>query len=197
MSVYSNYTDHDLKQLLKENDHRAFTEIYARYWKKMLLVAWNHSNQSDEAKDIVADVFTSLWERRHKVDIDNIPAFLTTAIKFNIFKDYQKRQRRKALIEANYEFDEAIDDESKLDALFLKEYIDGIVEEMPEKCRLAFLYSRKAGLKNKEIADKINLSEKSVEGNITKALKIIRGELKNYGTMILVLIAALLAKSNW
>ncbi len=194
MSAYSNYSDQELKALLKNNDHNAFTEIYSRYWKKMLLIAWNYSNGSDEAKDIVADVFISLWERRNKVDIDNLPAFLATAIKFNIFKHYQKIQRRKALAEANYEFDEIINDESKLDALFLKEYINGIVEEMPEKCRMAFRYSREAGLKNKEIADKINLSEKGVEANITKALKIIRGELQNYGTTILVFIALYLTK---
>jgi RNA polymerase sigma-70 factor (family 1) len=196
MSAYSNYSDHELNALLKNNDHDAYTEIYSRYWKKMLLIAWNYSNCEDEAKDIVADVFISLWERRNKVDIDNLPAFLATAIKFNIFKNYQKTQRRKALAEANYEFDEVTNDESKLDALFLKEYINGIVEEMPEKCRMALRYSREAGLKNKEIADKINLSEKGVEANITKALKIIRGELKNYGTSILIFIALFLTKGN-
>ena len=163
MSAYSNYSDNELKALLKNNDHRAYTEIYSRYWKKMLLITWNYAKCEDEAKDIVADVFISLWERRNKVDIDNLPAFLATAIKFNIFKNYQKAQRRRALAEANYEFDEISDDEAKLDALFLKEYINGIVEEMPEKCRMVFRYSREAGLKNKEIADKIMAAEAAKE----------------------------------
>ena len=83
------------------------------------------------------------------------------------------------LLGQNYEFDDLTNDEAKLDALFLKEYINGIVEEMPEKCRMVFRCSREIGMKNKEIADKFQITEKGVEANLTRALKIIRAELKN------------------
>lgn len=116
----------------------------------------------------------------------NVPGFLTTAIKFNIFKHYQKVQQRKQLALKNYEFKESSYDEDKLDALFLKEYINGIVEQLPEKCRLTFKYSREEGLNNAEIADRMNISEKGVEANLTRALKIIRGNLKDSGLLLLL-----------
>jgi len=186
MLNYGSYTDDTLTSLLKENDHTAFTEIYNRYWKKMLLIAWNHSNDKAASKDIVHEVFISLWERRHLIEVLNLAAFLATSVKFSIYKYYQRESRRAELARQNYEFDELTCDEAKLDALFLQEYINGIVEEMPERCRLVFRYSREMGMKNNEIAIKINITEKGVEANLTRALKIIRTELKNYGWLILI-----------
>jgi RNA polymerase sigma-70 factor (ECF subfamily) len=186
MGNYHIYSDQDLITLLKGDDHAAFTEIYKRYWKKMLLIAWNHSRDKDTAKDIVHDVFICLWDRRSVVDILNLPAFLATSVKFSIFKYYQKQSRRTELLSQNYEFEEFTQDEDKLDALFLKEYINGIVEEMPEKCRLVFRHSREMGMKNAEIADKFQITEKGVEATLTRALKIIRAELKNNAWLLAV-----------
>ncbi|MNY30776.1 RNA polymerase sigma factor [compost metagenome] len=180
------FSDAELALLLKQADKAAYTEIYNRYWKKMLLVAWNHCKDKAQSEDIVHEVFISLWNRRSEVLIENIPAFLTTAIKFNIFKYYQKIQHRKQLALQNYEFKESSYDEDKLDALFLKEYIDGIVEQLPEKCRLTFKYSREEGLSNAEIAEKMDISEKGVEANLTRALKTIKGSLKDSGLLLLV-----------
>ncbi|UOE47226.1 RNA polymerase sigma-70 factor [Mucilaginibacter sp. SMC90] len=193
MSKCSTYTDQELTALLQADDHDAFTEIYQRYWKKMLAVAWNHSKDTAIAKDLVHEVFLSLWERRRSVEIQSIAAFLATAVKFSVFKHYQREKHRADLARENYEFADITHDEHKLDALFLQEYIDGIVEEMPEKCKLVFRYSRDLGLKNAEIAEKIEISEKGVEANLTRALKIIRGELKNYGWSIVVILHTIMS----
>ncbi|ACU04736.1 MULTISPECIES: sigma-70 family RNA polymerase sigma factor [Pedobacter] len=186
MVSYGTHSDNELAVLLKEADKDAYTEIYNRYWKKMLLLAWNHCKDKSHAEDIVHEVFIALWNRRDGDLIMNVPGFLTTAIKFNIFKHYQKVQQRKQLALKNYEFKESSYDEDKLDALFLKEYINGIVEQLPEKCRLTFKYSREEGLNNAEIADRMNISEKGVEANLTRALKIIRGNLKDSGLLLLL-----------
>lgn len=188
MNNYGTYTDEQLTALLKEGDHAAYTEIYRRYWKKLLLIAWNHSKDNLAAKDIVHDVFISLWERYAEVDINNLPAFLATSVKFTIYKYYQKEQRRTDLAAQNYQFETVANDEDKLDALFLQEYVNGIVEKMPEKCRLVFGYSRNMGMKNSEIATKIQITEKGVEANLTRALRIIRGELKNHGWIVIAAI---------
>ncbi|RYY37904.1 MAG: sigma-70 family RNA polymerase sigma factor [Sphingobacteriaceae bacterium] len=188
MKQYTHYTDEELVALLKIHNRSAFNEIYNRYWKKMLLVAWNHSKDNFVAKDIVQEVFINLWEKHYNVDIQSLPAFLATAVKFCVFKHYQKEVRRNGLAEQNYVFNELSIDEEKLDARFLQEYIDGVVENMPERCRLVFKLSRNQGLKNIEIAEQINIAEKSVEKTLTRALKIIRCELKNYGILLIIAI---------
>ncbi|SEP41736.1 sigma-70 family RNA polymerase sigma factor [Mucilaginibacter sp. OK283] len=188
MFNYGVYTDEQLTALLKEGDHAAYTEIYRRYWKKLLLIAWNHSKDQLAAKDIVHDVFISLWERYTDVEINNLSAFLATSVKFTVYKYYQKEQRRNDLALQNYEYEATVNDEDKLDAIFLQEYVNGIVEKMPEKCRLVFGYSRNLGMKNSEIATKIQITEKGVEANLTRALRIIRGELKNHGWILIIAI---------
>lgn len=188
MLDYTASSDLDLTHLIRQDDHMAFTVIYERYWKKMLLVAWNHSKDTSNAKDIVHEVFIGLWERRKSVDIQNLAAFLATAVKFSVFKYYQREQQRAELARKNYQFNDLCNGEARLDALFLQQFINGIVEQMPEKCRLVFHYSREMGLKNKEIADKINITEKGVEANLTRALKILRNELKNYRILLIMMI---------
>ncbi|SDP90478.1 RNA polymerase sigma-70 factor, ECF subfamily [Mucilaginibacter sp. OK268] len=186
MSDYSHYTDELLTFHLKKGEQAAFTEIYNRYWRQMLAIAWNHSKDSAVAKDIVHDVFISLWEKCNQADIRNLPAFLAGSIKLSIYHYYQKEQRRGELAQQHFDFETVADTEDKLDARFLQQYIDSIVEELPEKCRLVFRYSRENGMKNSEIATEMQITEKGVEANLTRALKIIRGGLKKYGGLILI-----------
>jgi RNA polymerase sigma-70 factor (ECF subfamily) len=177
--------------LLKQSNPGAYNEIYRRYWKKMLLVAWNHSRDEYVAKDIVQEVFINLWEKHHSFDIQCLPAFLATAVKFQIFKVYQKETRRSELAKQYYKFEDVVYEEEMLDARFLQDMINGIVEEMPERCRIVFHYSRNLGLKNIEIAEKEKIAEKTVENTLTRALKIIRNELKNHGFPLMVLLKEL------
>lgn len=191
MVAYSANTDQELLALLKQGDQLAFTELYNRYWKKMLLVAWNHTKDKTNAEDLVHEVFISLWDKRQEQLIENVAAFLTTCVKYSIFKFYQKEKKRAALALANYEYQEIADDDKKLDALFLKDYINGIVEQLPEKCKLTFQYSRVEGLSNAEIAKKMNISEKGVEANLTRALKTVKDNLKNTGLVAILSPAAI------
>lgn len=186
MTVYTSIGDLGLLELMARGREEAFTELYKRYWKKMLLLAWNHTSDKAHAEDIVHEVFLSLWERRNEAYIQNVPAYLATCIKFSIFKHYQREYRRAHLAKDNYKYDTITDDEEQLDALFLKEYINGIIEQLPEKCRLTFQYSRFEGLTNAEIALRMDISEKGVEANLTRALKVIRNNLKNAGLILLV-----------
>jgi RNA polymerase sigma-70 factor (family 1) len=188
MPDYSTYTDELLTLFLKKGEQGAFTEIYNRYWDTMLAIAWNHSKDRAVSKDIVHDVFISLWERRDLINIQNLPGFMAASVKLSIYHYYQKEQRRSQLAQKNFEYEIISYEEDKLDARFLQQYIDDIVEELPEKCRLVFRYSRENGMKNSEIAAEMQITEKGVEANLTRALKIIRGELKKYGVLLLAII---------
>jgi RNA polymerase sigma-70 factor (ECF subfamily) len=180
------FSDQELMNLLQEGDHAAFTEIYKRYWEKLVLIAWNHTRDKALAEDIVHEVFISLWNEKNTFQILNVGGFLATKIKFVVFKNYRKEHRRSKLAEMNFNFSDVSLDEEKLDALFLQDYINGIINELPEKCKLVFKYSRQLGMKNSEIAAQMNISEKGVEANLTRALKIIRSNLEAAGLVALI-----------
>jgi RNA polymerase sigma-70 factor (family 1) len=188
MKPMNGFSDQNLLALLQGGDHAAFTELYKRYWEKLLLIAWNHAKDKAVAEDIVHEVFISLWNEKYDFQILNVGGFLATKIKFVVFKNYRKEQRRNKLAEMNLDFCDLSLDEEKLDALFLKEYIDGIVANLPEKCKLVFTYSRELGMKNAEIASQMNISEKGVEAHLTRALKIIRHNLEITSILAIVSI---------
>ena len=189
MMPFTTFSDQELMDFLQTGNHRAFTELYKRYWEKMVLIAWNHTNDKGLAEDIVHEVFISLWNEKNNFQILNVGGFLATKIKFVVFKNYRKEQRRSKLAEMNYNFSDISLDEEKLDALFLKEYIDGVVEKLPEKFKLVLKCSRQLYMKNTEIASQMNISEKGVEANLTRALKIIRRNLEITSLIIVILHA--------
>lgn len=173
--------EYELLQRLRKDDHVAFTRLYGHYWKPMLLVARNHTKDKTLAEDIVHEVFMTLWEKRNELHIHSVAGFLATAVKFSVFKHYQKEKRRRELDSLLPTHTLIINDEAKLDALFLSEYLAGLVEELPEKCQIVFRHSREGGLKNAEIAELLQVSEKAVEANLTRALKTLRKRMKDGG----------------
>ncbi|MBO9631560.1 MAG: RNA polymerase sigma-70 factor [Chitinophagaceae bacterium] len=168
-------TDERLVALLSDNDEEAFEEIYHRYWDKLLAIGYNHAHNKELAEEIVQDVLLSLWNRRHQMEIDRLAPWLATAVKFSVFKSLTRESRRKSLLQQQPANDiTASFDEERIQAKFLKEYVDGLVAGLPEQCRLVFVYSRDHQLSNKEIAETLNLSPKTVESHLTRALKTLR-----------------------
>ena len=176
---------------LQQGDESAFTEIYTRYSRKLLAIAFNYSRDPDLAEEIVQDIFLSLWERSSSLQIESLEAYLATAVKFAIFRQIYTQKKRIELAKTHYKIETIVLDEDKIYAKFLDEYIQGIIETLPKKCRIVFQYSRNMHLNNKEIAEKMNISEKTVESHMTKALKTIRNNLSNSGTITLLVYSFL------
>ncbi|HEX5552222.1 MAG TPA: RNA polymerase sigma-70 factor [Chitinophagaceae bacterium] len=188
MSFHITSNDNDLQLRLTQGDQRAFTEIYHRYWDKLLAIAFNHTRDRSLAEDIVQNLFVNLWERSDNLDIDNLDHYLATAVKFAVFKEYYRKQKREStlLSKLSVEEEELIDE--RISAKFLEEYIFGIADHLPEKCRLVFRYSRMNHMNIREIADRMGINTKTVEAHLTKALKTIRRELRGTGLIIILII---------
>jgi RNA polymerase sigma-70 factor (ECF subfamily) len=179
MPAYSHLSDTDLLLLIRNGREPAFTEIYNRYWERLIATGYYYTRSKEAAEEIVHDVLMGLWLRRDSLEIQSLPAYLGTAVKFAVFKSMARKKRRKELLEGHPAgADQHNDTEQHLDARFLEEYLRGVVDQLPEKARLVFVYSRDEALSVKDIAEKMNLSSKSVEYHMTKALKAIRDSLR-------------------
>ena len=187
MGVYVNFSDQKLLEELQLGDRAAFTELFNRYWKKLLAISYTYTKDHSSAEEIVQEVFIGLWNRRDQLNIKTLEPYLATAVKFSVFKSIHQQKRREELAMLNYQTELVALDEEKIHAKFLQEYIDGIVEQLPEKCRLVFKYSRNDGLSIPEIAAEMDIAEKTVEAHLTKALKTIKKDLNNSGTFLIAL----------
>ena len=188
MSISILNNDKQLLQNLKDNQEHSFIEIYNTYWSKLYAIAYNRLNSKQSAEDVVQEVMTSLWQRRHEVQIDNLEAWLSAATRYSVFRQLAKYGTQKivpiaSLSEATYE--------PEFDSRFLDKMLKDQIHHLPSKCKLVFEYSRHHGLSNKEISGELGISEKTVEKHITKALFRLRERLKQMmpiGLLVLVLV---------
>jgi RNA polymerase sigma-70 factor (family 1) len=180
-------SDSELVLALQKSEEFAIAEIYHRYWRKLLAIAFNHTKDKVAAEEIVQEVLIKLWDKREQVQIDSLPAYLATATKFSVLTAIQRQKRRSDIAMAIYGQKLHDFDDEKIYARFLQEYINGVVETLPEKCRLVFKYSREQGKTLSEIALHMNIAEKTAEAHLTKALKVIRLSLRGIGMLILTL----------
>lgn len=181
MNRYALSSDTELTVLLKQGDEVAYTEIYNRYSRKLMAMGYNYAKDSTLAEEIVQEVFIQLWEKRRNVEINTLSAYLATAIKFSVFRVIQRKRRQEAIAQEHYVKEEVVYDDERIYAKFLEEYVNGITEELPKKCRLVFHYSRNLHMSNKEISEELNIAEKTVEAHLTKAIKNVRKGLEGLG----------------
>lgn len=178
MSDYQIYTDHDLLLLIRQDDARAFTEIYHRYWKRMFTLALHRLNSRQAAEDIVQDVFSSLWQRRHQAEITSLDAYLAVATRYAAFRQLARMKSTTDTDKLPEPGQASTEDTTA--ARFLLQSMQEELRQLPEKCRLVFDYSRNKGWSNREISQQLQISEKAVEKHITKALQRLRIQLKHY-----------------
>lgn len=192
MGQYTSYGDQELVQLMQNGDERILTEIYNRYWDKMLAVAFNRLGNQEEAEECVQDVLFKLWKLRDdfflsKVELSN---YLARAIRNQSFNVLDRRYRERLKSE-NYSPEKDINllsPERQLIIRELQEQIDNSINALPPQCQLIFKLSRQDGLSHKEIAEKLNLSENTIKSHIKKANRDIQGNINMLVTFLSVYI---------
>lgn len=181
-------------KLTSINDKKAFKEIFSNYYQPLCHLSSYYLQNKDEAEGVVQEAFIKLWEVRHELTPDsNLKNFLFTLVKNNCLNILKRQQIllkhhdkiRKTEIRYQLESLNRITDDY-LEFKEVKEKIDVAVKKLPEHCREVFEMSRYTEMKNREIAKKLGISQKAVEARMTKALKILRNELKDYLPLIMI-----------
>jgi len=177
MASYAVYSDIELLDLLRSGDRAAFSEIYNRYWKRIFSVAVNKIGHLEEAEEIVQDIFVSMWNRRESIIITTtLNAYLSVSVKYRVIKILAKRNLYNKFADHTLHILSQTDNSTQdwLEFEELKSRLAILVTQLPEKCRLVYKLSREEGMSQKQIAEEFNISEKTVEAHIGKALKHLR-----------------------
>lgn len=183
MSVYNAHSDQELLLLIGENSERAMTEIFDRYWDKLLAVALNRLDNLEEAEECVQDVFLKLWKLRATIELKyTLYTYLSAAVRYRVIdlldKQYRKLQYAPEMLsEMQNETSSALSSDRYLLEKELIEQIEASVKLLPEKCQMVYRMSREDGKSHKQIAAQLNISEKTVQAHLTKAIKDIRNNL--------------------
>ena len=187
---YRLLADEILLKFLRISDELAFKEIYQRYWKGLYFSALHKINNSEIAEDIVQNVFTDLWEKREKHSIQNISAYLETAVKYQVINYIKSAISKKAHLSIVGEKQKAEENNTDLFLLVqeLNTAIDKAISQLPQKTQTIFRLSRFEQHSNKEISHIMDLSEKAVEYHISQSLKSLRFYLRDFMLVDLLLL---------
>ncbi len=177
MKSYTSYDDGTLVQLLSRSDQAAFEELYNRYWQRMVGLAYVKLQSSVHAKDVVQELFFELWKRRANLDVKNFENYISVSVKYKIIALLAKEYRQEKSVRAAEPKREDRTTEEVLRYADLKVQIEKTVSALPEKCQLVFRLSREAGLTVNEISGRLNISPKTTEAHLTKAIKTLRSKL--------------------
>jgi RNA polymerase sigma-70 factor (family 1) len=181
----SDRTDTELLDQLKAGNRHAFDIIYNRYCSSLYRTAFNILNDNDLAKDVVQEAFIMLFEKTKERTIINLQAYLFQTVKYQCFMHLRSgRISEKHLHKINL-ITAANTLEEELDAKELQSLLDESIATLPEKCREVFYLSRIESLPNKKIAERLKISHKTVENQITKALKILHTSVDKLVVLIL------------
>jgi len=177
VSVYHAYSDQELVRLLTGNDKEAFNQLYERHWFELYQSGYKILREADAVKDIVQDVFVWLWENRAALNITHIKAYLKAAVRFKIANYIRHGNIRDSYFEelsqlAAGSFTSTSDELIELKEL--RQVIHDSIMQLPEKCREVYRLSKEEGLNNREIAERLGISVKTVEAQMTIALKRLR-----------------------
>lgn len=183
------YSDLELISLLKRGEVAAFDLLYSRHWSGMYQAAFYLLRDQNACMDIVQDIFAWLWEKREELEIQAVPSYLRSAVRFKVANYIRSGKIRDEFYTAlaGLSLPETPGPQDFLELNDLKVIITQVVNSLPEKCREIFLLSRDGQLTNQQIADLLNISIKTVEAQKTIALKRIRAAVDPHLLALLLL----------
>lgn len=177
MGTYTAFSDEELVDFMKTGNEAAFAELYKRNWEGLYQYCFNILPDEDVVKDVLQEVFVWFWNHRAELKVYAVRSYLSVAVKHKMANYLRNEKTRDNFYEkVKLDLNPAVD-ESALEVKELIEFIRDFTTDLPEKCRLVFQLSRTEHLSNKEIASRLNISEKTVETHITTALNKLRKKM--------------------
>ncbi|AXT18680.1 RNA polymerase sigma-70 factor [Flavobacteriaceae bacterium AU392] len=168
--------DQVLWKQIQNNDNQALKEVFDLYYKVLCSYIVQFTHDMPEAEDIVQNTFIKLWEKRNKITINTSLKSYLFRVSYNECMDNIKRKKRKDLLLENLKY-KLLQSQLEQDQYIVNQKIKRIktlVDTLPKRCKEILLLSKEKGLKNKEIAIKLNISIKTVESQIRIAFQKIR-----------------------
>lgn len=177
-------TASELLYRLSLGDKTAFQSIFEEYWQGLFLYAFNVLKDKGEAEDIVQEIFSQVWESRKVLKVNvSLRGYLYTATHYRVLRAIS-RTRNIVLdtdeLEQRFKQDST---ESVLAAKDLREQLQRVIDTLPAKCRQIYLLSREQHFSHKQIAEEMDISVKTVEAQLTIALRRIRQHLRQHALL--------------
>jgi RNA polymerase sigma-70 factor, ECF subfamily len=178
-------------QLVEQTKEELFRQFFDAYFERLFLYAYTLVRDRVEAKDVVQASYIKLWEKRSSVDFTrSAKAFLYTSVyhlSLNVNRNKKNQQRHQPNL-AGKESESTVYSPEQKETL---QRIRKAIDELPPRCKEVFLKSRMEGKKYADIAEELQVSEKTVEAQMGKALKYLRQQLQDLIVLLFILLTTI------
>lgn len=179
--------------IVQSLDETSFEMLFRSHFTGLCFFAQKYVKDLDTAREIVQEAFISMWDKRETIDMNRPVKSYLSMIIHNKCTNYLRDNRKFDSYILDIENLLDVPEYEATDSLVadeLKVHIDVAISELPEKCREIFVLNRFENLKYQEIADQLNISVKTVETQMSKALQHMRLRLAEFVTMLVLLIGS-------
>lgn len=175
-------TEEQMLQGLRLGSEEAFEVIFKKHWRPLYNQAFAKIQSREEAEEIVQSIFSTLWEKRDSFLITNLSFYLQTAVRNRVINHIRQKvtQRKYWDYYKNFIPQQKEDTENAVIYTDLSEAMENAVSKLPKKSQQVFRLSRMEGRSTSEIANRLKLSEKAIQYHLTKSLKELRIQLKDF-----------------
>lgn len=178
------------------NDEKAFNLLFERHWSKVYTAIFKYVKDQEACLELTHDIFVNIWNKRHTLHIKSFKNYVITAGSYHGIRKRQSLKASQLMYIEDYEYTENMEysynhhadfneGEISIDLCELNIEIDTLLNDLPKRCREIYTMSRKENLSISEIAERLNISKRTVENQLTCALKHLRTSLK-YAGLILI-----------
>ncbi len=179
-------TDHGLVESIKSSNQGVFELVFKYYYSGLVVYADQIIKDLVISEDIVQSVFMKLWETRETIEIRSFRSYFIQCVKNRCIDHLRSQQVKQRFDNRIPEAANLVIGEDLWTKNELNELIERAVDNLPPRCREIFLMSRFENLKIAEIAEKLKISKRTVETQISKALKILRVKLVDYLSILVL-----------
>jgi RNA polymerase sigma-70 factor (family 1) len=191
MSAYNNLPDNELYALLAQDNEEAFTLLYHRYWKRMLYKAMQKLQSDTDAEEVVQETFIDIWKSRHRIALKHtFHTYLAAIVRYKVMAKMAANKKQAQDHIADIQELHIVDNSTQQWLSFheLQGEIETAIKALPEKCQIIFRMSREAGMSDRQIAQDLDISQKTVEAHITRALKSLRTSINQFLTFFSLIV---------
>lgn len=185
-------SDEILVEAMRNGDSGSFNILFNRYWQTLYSTAYAISRDNDVSSGIVQDIFLNLWLKREKLQIRSFKGYITASARYHVYR--HMKSVKLNLLEYHNELEggcriSANDGELNIRHQELLQEVELHLKSLPKRCKEIFTLSRGDELSNDEIAERLDISKRTVENQLTHALHHLRISMKDISVVVMILFS--------
>lgn len=176
-------SDSVLFDLVKKGDLSSFNMLFDKYWEKLYATVFSVCSDREICSEIVHDIFLNLWLKRESLQIVNFKAYIQASARYHVYRHLKQLKNQSLEYREDLEFSElSVVNDGELNIRYseLEKNVERELEELPGRCREIYTLSRREHLSNDEIASRLDISKRTVENQLTHALRHLRFSMRHF-----------------